>query len=323
MNPYREPKLFYRLSNMDPLLEGIDLLFYGSGPLSSNVYLLDGGRVMVDTGNSSELLYHYREFYPDSRVERVIITHAHLDHISGLFLLLSEFEPEIYIHEAELAGVIGEKSLGDFFKEIGKDHLLRPLVGNEDVDAGSATLRVIYTPGHTPGTVCLFDPERGVLFSSDTLFPMGEEYSLLPSCDPQGGRLEELAMSIRYIMKLEPKAMLPGHLFPVVGDVLDHAKKAYFELQLQIQQREDLAYINMGIVLADLGRLEEAIQCFDRVLEKDQNHPGACFVKGLAMMQKARFKEAVELFDRALEVYPDFKEAKEAKKRALLAMGES
>ena len=319
-NPYNSPEIFYRLGDLNRALEGIDLLFYGAGSLSSNVYILDGGKTLIDTGNSAELLMEYRERYPDAKIERVIITHAHHDHIAGLFLILSRFEPEIYIHEAELEATVQDRTLRDFFKEIGKDHLLRPLKGNEEIETENFRLKVLYTPGHTPGTICLFIPERKVLFSSDTLFPMKGEWALLPAPDPQGGKLEEMALSIRFLMRLEPVAFLPGHLFPVWEDVHDHMKRTYFELQLQIQGREDLAYINTGIILADLGRLDEAIECFDRVLEKDENHPGACFVKGLAMMQKARFKEAVELFDRALKVYPDFKEAAEAKRRALIAM---
>ncbi len=315
--------VFHRLSEKSSIFEGIDLLYYGSGPLSSNVYILDNGRVLIDTGNSIELLEDYKTHYPNSKIEKVIITHAHTDHISGLFLLLSQYEPEIYIHQQELSAVSGDKSLEDFFKEIGKEHLVKPLKGNEEIDAGIFKLRVLYTPGHTPGSICLFVPERKILFSSDTLFPMKGDYALLPAPDPQGGSLEELAMSIRYIMKLNPVAFCPGHLFPVWEDVFDHARRTYFELQLQIHKREDLAYISTGILLADLGRLDDAIQCFDKVLEKESNHPGACFVKGLAMMQKAQFEKAVELFDRALSVYPDFKEAEEAKRRALIAMGKA
>ena len=321
-SPYESNEIFYHLGEFHPALEGIDMLFYGKGSLSSNVYFLDNGKVLIDTGNSAELLYEYKERYPDSKIEKVIITHAHPDHISGLFLLLSQFEPEIYIHELELEGQVQGKSLKDFFKEIGKDHLLRPLKGNEEIETERYKLRVLYTPGHTPGTICLFIPERKVLFSSDVIFPMKGEWALLPAPDPQGGRMEELTMCVRYLMRLEPVAFLPGHLFPVFEDTHDHIKRTYFELQIQLQEREDLAYINTGIVLADMGRLEEAIECFDRVLEKEPKHPGACFVKGLAMMQKARFKDAIELFDRALEVYPDFKEAKEAKARALMALGQ-
>ncbi len=315
-----ENQVHIELGRLSPVLEGIEMFYYGGGPLSSNVYLLDKGRVMVDTGNCAELLMEYESRYPGAKVEKVIITHAHPDHITGLFMLLSRFSPQIYIHQAELDAAVSGKTLRDFFKEIGKEHLLVPLKGNEDIEAGEFKLKVLYTPGHTPGSICLYIPERGVLFSSDTLFPMGEEYSLLPAPDPQGGRLEELAMSVRFLMRLNVRAFLPGHLMPVVGETFSHMRRTYFELQLQVQGREDMAYINTGIVLADLGRLEEAIECFDRVLEKDPKHPGACFVKGLAMMQKARFKEAVELFDRALEVYPDFKEAREARERALIAM---
>lgn len=239
--------VYHNLGKLHPALEGIDLFFYGDGPLSSNIYALDKGKVLIDTGNSAEFLYEYSQHYPESQIEKVIITHAHVDHIAGLFMLLSRFEPEIYIHEVELEASVQGKSLKEIFKEIGKEHLLRPLRGNEEITTENFNLRVLYTPGHTFGTICLFIPERKVLFSSDVVFPMKGEQALLPAPDPQGGRLEELAMSVRFLMKLEPVAFLPGHLFPVTDDPHDHMRRTYFELQLQIQQREDLAYINTGI----------------------------------------------------------------------------
>ncbi len=318
MNPYENfERVHYHLGEFLPELEGIDLLFYGNGRLSSNIYILDNGKVLIDTGNFSELLFDYPTYYPNKTVEKVIITHAHMDHIGGLFMLLSQFKPEIYMHEVELEGVVKGKKLREIFEEMGLKDQLKPLKGNEDIKLENRTLKVLYTPGHTPGTICLYDPSNAVLFSSDVLFPMMGEWALLPAPDPQGGSVEELALSLRYLMKLNIKAFLPGHLFPVFEEPLEHMKRAYFELQLQIQKREDLAYINTGIVLADTGDIDGAIYCFDKVLEKEPKHPGACFTKGLALYQKGKLEEALEYFDKALEVYPDFKEAQQAKEMVL------
>ncbi|HDD52920.1 MAG TPA: tetratricopeptide repeat protein [Thermosulfidibacter takaii] len=122
------------------------------------------------------------------------------------------------------------------------------------------------------------------------------------------------------LVHLEIQAMLPGHLFPVWENVREHLKRTYFELQLQLQGREDMALINAGILSADLGNLDEAVAFFDRVLEKAPNHPGACFTKGLAYYQMGKFKEAIELFDRALEAAPNFQEAQQARRMAAIAL---
>ena len=315
---YRET--FHPLGQYHPALEGIDLLYYGNGRLSSNIYVLEEGGTLIDLGNFAGLVAELKEHYPQVRVERVIFTHAHFDHMGGLGEILSHWTLEVVIHKAELESVLpGGTTLRKAFQEMGIKEI-RELEGNEEIELKDRKLRVLYTPGHTPGSVSLYDPESRVLFSGDTAFPMMGEEILLTAPDPHGGDLQELTESIRMLVHLEIQAMLPGHLFPVWENVREHLKRTYFELQIQLQGREDMALINSGILAADLGNLEEAIAFFDRVLEKAPNHPGACFTKGLAYYQMGRFKEAIELFDRALEVAPNFQEAQQARRMAAIAL---
>ena len=315
---YRET--FHPLGQYHPALEGIDLLYYGNGRLSSNIYVLEEGGTLIDLGNFAGLVAELKEHYPQVQVERVIFTHAHFDHMGGLGEILSHWTPEVVIHKAELESVLpGGTTLRKAFQEMGIKEI-RELEGNEDIELKDRKLRVLYTPGHTPGSISLYDPESRVLFSGDTAFPMMGEEILLTAPDPHGGDLQELTESIRMLVHLEIQAMLPGHLFPVWENVREHLKRTYFELQIKLQGREDMALINSGILAADLGNLEEAIAFFDRVLEKAPNHPGACFTKGLAYYQMGRFKEAIELFDRALEVAPNFQEAQQARRMAAIAL---
>ncbi len=311
---------FHSLGRYHPSLSGIDLLYYGNGRLSSNIYILEGGRTLIDLGNFGGLVGELMDHYKGIEVEQVIFTHAHLDHLGGLGEILSRWTPKIIIHKAELeCRLPSDITLGEGLKEMGITEI-QGLEGNEDIPLSDRTLRVLYTPGHTPGSISLYDPAKGVLFSGDTAFPMMGEEILLTAPDPQGGDLQELTESIRMLIHLEIQAMLPGHLFPVWGNVREHLKRTYFELQLQLQGREDMALINAGILSADLGDLEEAVAFFDRVLEKAPNHPGACFTKGLACYQMGKFKEAIELFDRALEVIPNFQEAQQARRMAAIAL---
>jgi glyoxylase-like metal-dependent hydrolase (beta-lactamase superfamily II) len=72
---------------------------------------------------------------------------------------------------------------------------------------GSLRLQVLHTPGHTPGSVCLFSPDQGLLFSGDTLFAGGWGRVDLP-----GGSAEAMAESIVRLSRLADSVrVLPGH----------------------------------------------------------------------------------------------------------------
>ena len=76
-----------------------------------------------------------------------------------------------------------------------------------EIRFGEIRLRVMHTPGHTEGSVCLLAPDDGLLFSGDTLFAGGWGRIDLP-----GGSAEAMAASIARLTELDdPLAVLPGH----------------------------------------------------------------------------------------------------------------
>jgi len=313
-------KTFYDLGEYNSNLKGIGLFYPKDEKNSSNVYILEESKTLIDLGNEKGLVERILKHYPKIEIKKVILTHAHLDHIGGLKEILSKWQPEIFIHLAELDYELEKNiSLKDFFYKIGikKLTLLR---GNENIELDEGDLRVLYTPGHTPGSICLYDPQRRILFSGDTCFSTSKDKPFPLACDPERGNLEELSESIRMLLYLNIEAVLPGHLFPYWERVKEHLKKIYFELQLDLQETEEMALINMGILTADLGEINEAIELFDRVLAKDPFHPGACFTKALACYQTGKFSLALELLDRALKVVPDFKEAQDMRRMVLIAL---
>jgi glyoxylase-like metal-dependent hydrolase (beta-lactamase superfamily II) len=83
----------------------------------------------------------------------------------------------------------------------------------EDViDIGEHRLRVINTPGHTCGGICLYDEVTGSLFSGDTVFGSGIGRTDLPS-----GSAKELAMSLKKLSGIDVKTLYPGHM-DIVSD---------------------------------------------------------------------------------------------------------
>ena len=80
---------------------------------------------------------------------------------------------------------------------------------------------MIHTPGHSPGSVCLFEEQNGALFSGDTLLPLGPPRTLIASTGPDSetfSGLTDLENSLKQMERLDPKIVFPGHgkpaLFP-------------------------------------------------------------------------------------------------------------
>lgn len=129
----------------------------------------------------------------------ILLTHAHFDHIMGVDGLVDSFGIPVYVHEDDeemlkkpdlnCGAMIGTSV------STKADHVLRD--GDELTLAGMK-IRVIHTPGHTPGGVCFYFPEEEVLFSGDTLFCDSVGRTDLP-----GGSAGTLIRSIRdRLMKL-------------------------------------------------------------------------------------------------------------------------
>jgi glyoxylase-like metal-dependent hydrolase (beta-lactamase superfamily II) len=140
-------------------------------------------------------------------VKYVVNTHAHIDHTMGNREMVRRTGAKVIIHEADAADLQGTPR--NILEMFGADDPPPAdiLVSDGDrIKVGGVSLRVIHTPGHTPGGMCLYT--EGVLFTGDTLF-----VGSVGRTDFPGGSYEELERSIRTKLYTLPgdTVVFPGH----------------------------------------------------------------------------------------------------------------
>ncbi len=195
----------------------------------SNVYLVeDEDPVVVDTGTgmfADTTLELMSKIVSLKRIERIVLTHCHYDHMGGAAKIQRATGGRIYLHEAE-AGPIkaGETELviPDMFG--GKlDRLdIEPLKSGQKVRTGSAEFEVLHTPGHSPGSIVLHELKSASAIVGDTVFCDGG----VGRWDLPGGDLAQLVTSIRKLQKMQLRNMYPGHGSYAEGDASYHLRLA-------------------------------------------------------------------------------------------------
>lgn len=310
------------LGDRDSRLEGIWLLLSYEHH-TSNVYVMDEGRVLIDAGNTSDIIHELDARYPEGvgRVQRIILTHPHYDHVGALGRLLLYCNADIYMHpEAFAYTFLGELSLPEIARRVGALDKLLPLHDGDVVEVGAYELEVIYTPGHTPGGICLYHRDTQTLFSQDLVYPSTGEINYLSEPDPQMGNWDALIESLYRLLGYRVQRLLPGHFAPALEDGWQHIKTAFFET-IRRTDNEYKAWVRTGAALADHGRLEEALEYYDGALAVRPDDVGTLVGKGLALTELGRFGEALEVFNRVLETDPTIEEALIGKGFALMGLG--
>ena len=164
------------------------------GPVDVNCYVLKdkatGKGAVIDPGGHVErIMSLINDMKAD--IAEIIITHGHFDHIGALDELRNAVGCGASIHELDAEMLLKSRENLSIF--MGTDAIFRPaerlLKDGDVIRFGESFLKVIHTPGHTAGGICLYDGDK-VLFSGDTLFagsvgrsdfPGGDHYQLIES----------------------------------------------------------------------------------------------------------------------------------------------
>ncbi len=196
--------------------------------------------VLVDTGNGIGDLRAVVEELTDLPVS-VVLTHEHYDHVAGAW---QYDEITAYDNAASLAAMQRGRDHASMERYLVPDYLWKPLPVGFDpdtwhipslvptvlvtdgdvIDLGGRTLEVIYTPGHSPGQMCLLDPDHRFLISGDHFFP-GPLYAYSADVDLDA----YIASNAKLVERLDEfDWLLPGHNEPWVrSSVLKRVGKAF------------------------------------------------------------------------------------------------
>ncbi len=203
-----------------------------------NVYLIiDAGELtLVDTGmpkNAQKILdYLHRINQQSASISRILLTHCHVDHAGSAFELKQLTKAKVGIHEEDADFVSGRKpsptpkgfygvlfkAMSPFyrFKQVEPDMILQ-----ENDKVGNLT--IIHTPGHTPGSVSLYDPDRKALFAGDTLrFVDGK---LSGPNKRFSSDMQQALQSVKKISRLNFDLMLSGHGDPLKPNASERIKE--------------------------------------------------------------------------------------------------
>ena len=277
-------------------------------PESANVYVFrDGdGISLFDVGCGSiasvdRILSALKNLKWESKpVKKIILSHAHPDHMGAMEILLSEVSLEhIILHEIEAPYALdperlslafdiplckaiwsengnqaGENEKGrgfdliDYFRALGCSICtVRPtgtVVEGDTVRVGNYHFQVFHTPGHAPGHISLYDPEKRLLLAGDVLGEMVAWYA------PSSGGAEGFIESLQKIGNLDIDLILPSH-----GSVIVDVRKSIQETGEKILERDK-------IIINALQAGEKTFEELNRLLFKS---PSVQFFPGTPILE--------------------------------------
>jgi len=191
----------------------IDRLILGA--YETNCYVLRSSEtakdcLIVDAGlGAGKLINFLKEHELNPLV--LVLTHGHIDHIAGVDALRAEFpDIKVYIHKLDTEMLAEPQT--NLSAMTGESFSIEPaefsLEEQDVIDQAGVKLSVLHIPGHTPGGICLYSQDEGVVFTDDTLFA-----DSIGRTDFPNGSMSQLLKSIKeklYTLPDETK-VYPGH----------------------------------------------------------------------------------------------------------------
>ena len=181
---------------------------------AANTYLLvSNGYAMVIDPAVSVSAIERALLQENAELCGIILTHGHFDHTISVDTLRAKFPIPLTIHKGD-ASMLTNGKINGFYDFYGKECTHKPaemlLDNNEEISIGNEFIKVISTPGHSPGSICLLctdDSGNDFLVTGDTLFA-----SSIGRCDLWQGDESKMRSSISLLSNFDGDIMIyPGH----------------------------------------------------------------------------------------------------------------
>ena len=185
-----------------------------AGPIGTNCYLLINEKtkeaVIVDPASCPDYMMNYIKT-EELKLKAVLLTHAHFDHIMGIDDVLNKYgKMPVYVHEADKPMLEDPQQNMTMYcgfpyaykgAQAVQDGQVLSLIGYE--------IKVLHTPGHTPGGCCYYIASEHVLISGDTLFQQS-----IGRTDFPGGSMSDLVRAVKEKLMILPEdtVVYPGHM---------------------------------------------------------------------------------------------------------------
>lgn len=187
---------------------------------SSNCYLFTGKKpALIDSGlreNEKNLTKSLSALNLSPKdLQQVFHTHGHIDHFE-CSTTFPKAELWMHKHDAEFVNKKDTQfTAAGIFETYNFPKMTNFFKPKQTISLPPYTLQVLFTPGHTAGSVCFFEEKHGLLFSGDTLFR-----GAVGRFDLQSGNRQQLIESLKSLHSLDFKTLLPGH-----GELLREKQK--------------------------------------------------------------------------------------------------
>lgn len=189
---------------------------YVAGPVQANNYLIidetSKEAVLIDCSDYVEEIIDYVK-KNNLKVKYILLTHGHFDHVLGINKMNEVLGAKVYVHEEDKEQVVNTRSVMMMFglptEGVENPKITGTLSQAGELTLGTQVIKIIETPGHTPGGVCYLIGD--CLFSGDTLF-----HGTIGRTDLPGGSFQQIKHSVKDILFAldENIKVYPGHAEP-------------------------------------------------------------------------------------------------------------
>ena len=249
-----------------------------------NVYLIrgDNGYLLVDSGWNTDVSFNTMHNHlvkagiSFGDISQIMVTHIHPDHygmagrvkqLSGATIAMHHLEEELIesryihldglLHETDQAlvsnGIPHDEMINLRDATVGMEKFIMPaypdirLRDGDTVTTGEFTFRVVWTPGHSSGHICLYEPDKKILLSGDHILPrITPNISVHPQSieNPLGRYIDAL----KEVRLLDVELALPGHDEPFnnvtarIDTIIEHHIQRNMEILIALQQETKNTY---------------------------------------------------------------------------------